>query len=193
MLEVLELSNNYLTGTIPKCLIEKEELRVLKLRSNKLMGTIDAFPSSCRLEILDVNGNFLQGKLPEYLVNCTSLMILDLGNNQINDKFPCRFKNISALRVLILQSNNLHGTIECPSTQAAWPNLQIIDLAKNNLSGRIPPAFFKTWKTMMIDDKWRLWYWERVDAILYRIFPQLDFVYEQHAGKNYRTLRWKPR
>ncbi|KAI4353398.1 hypothetical protein L6164_002351 [Bauhinia variegata] len=253
-LEVLELSNNSLTGTIPKCLFEKEQQTVLKLRSNKLIGTIDAFPSSCSLEILDVNGNFLRGKLPEYLVNCTRLEILDLGNNQINDKFPCRFKNISTLRVLILRSNNLHGSIECPSTQAAWPNLQIIDLAKNNLSGRIPPTFFKTWKTMMIDDKvtmsylsrnivekcsgdekqwkslppsenshssidwnfisselgftfgvgmiilplifwnrWRLWYWERVDAILYRIFPQLDFVYEQHAGKNYRTLRWKPR
>jgi hypothetical protein len=27
--------------------------------------------------------------------------------------------------------------------------------------------------------------------MLYKFIPQLDFVYEQHLGKWYRTLRWR--
>ncbi|WJX67395.1 hypothetical protein P8452_51864 [Trifolium repens] len=40
--------------------------------------------------------------------------------------------------------------------------------------------------------RWRIWYSKKVDDMLYRIIPQLDFVHEHHGGKKYRTLRWKP-
>ncbi|KAF7845294.1 Receptor-like protein 12 [Senna tora] len=209
-LEVLDLSNNSLTGTIPKCLIAMNgTLSILNLRRNKLIGTIDTFPGSCDLRTLDLHGNFLRGKIPKYLATCTVLEILDLGNNQIDDEFPCWLKSISTLHVLIMRSNKFHGSLKCPEySQVAWSHLQIIDLAFNNFSGIIPPKFFETMKAMMLDQNdgfafgigtiflllvfwrpWRIWYWKRVETVLYWMFPQLDFVYEYHAGKSYRVLR----
>ncbi|KAK7245299.1 hypothetical protein RIF29_40138 [Crotalaria pallida] len=148
LLSVLDLSNNVLTGAIPKCLIPMlGTLTVLDLSRNKLNGTIDTlFHGTCELRTLNLNGNSLQGKVPKYLANCTNLEVLDLGNNKILDNFPCLLKSIATLSVLILRSNNLHGPLKCPVT---WPSIQIIDLASNNFSGRVPNSFFETWKAMM--------------------------------------------
>ncbi|KAF7845299.1 receptor-like protein 7 [Senna tora] len=247
-LQVLDLSNNSLTGTIPKCLIAMNgTLSILNLRRNNLAGAIDTFPGSCNLRTLDLHGNVLRGKIPKYLAICTMLEVLDLGNNQIDDQFPCWLKNIPTLHVLIMGSNKFHGSLKCPEySQVAWSHLHIIDLAFNNFSGIIPPSFFQTMKAMTLDQNdddlpklqrprvsergygksdfgrkssidwnfisveigfafgigtiflllvfwrpWRIWYWKRVETVLYWMFPQLDFVYEYHAGKSYRVLRWK--
>ena len=45
-----------------------------------------------------------------------------------------------------------------------------------------PLIFWKTWRTR---------YWKHIDDLLYRVFPQLDFVHECRGGKHYRTLKWK--
>ncbi|KAI9077746.1 hypothetical protein K1719_040232 [Acacia pycnantha] len=37
----------------------------------------------------------------------------------------------------------------------------------------------------------RIWCWQHIDDLLYRVFPQLNFVYECRGGKHYRTLRWQ--
>ncbi|KAI4353399.1 hypothetical protein L6164_002352 [Bauhinia variegata] len=151
-LEALDLSNNFLTGTIPKCLVAMNgTLSVLNLMRNKLSGSIDTFPGPCSLRILQLNGNLLQGKLPKYLATCNMLEVLDIGNNQIDDEFPCWLESIPTLRVLILRSNQLNGSFQCPVTNASWSQLQIIDLASNSITGTIPSAFFKSWNTMMAD------------------------------------------
>ncbi|KAB1227249.1 Receptor-like protein 12 [Morella rubra] len=72
-LEVLDLSNNSFSGTIPRCLTSMN-LGVLDLKRNSLTGTIpDTFSEQCALHTLDVNGNLLDGKLPESLASCTQL------------------------------------------------------------------------------------------------------------------------
>ncbi|KHM99418.1 Receptor-like protein 12 [Glycine soja] len=112
-LKVLDLSNNSLTGTIPKCLIAMNgTLSILDLGRNKLSGTIDFLPGLCSLRTLHLNGNSLQGKLPKFLASCATMEILDIGHNRIHDHFPCWLKNISTLRILILQSNKLHGSLK---------------------------------------------------------------------------------
>ncbi|KAM1094985.1 hypothetical protein COP2_010149 [Malus domestica] len=40
----------------------------------------------------------------------------------------------------------------CNRTSGPWPNLQIIDIARNNFTGEIPGSFLKTWKAMMADE-----------------------------------------
>ncbi|KAK7349820.1 hypothetical protein VNO77_07539 [Canavalia gladiata] len=149
-LQVLDLSNNSLTGTIPKCLIAMNgTLSILDLGWNKLNGKIHTFPGLCSLTSLYLNGNSLRGKLPKYLTNCGMLEILDIRDNQIYDQFPCWLKNISTLRILVLGSNKFHGSLKCSGTKVAWPQLQIFDLASNNFDGRIPMSFFETWKATM--------------------------------------------
>ncbi|KAJ0027164.1 hypothetical protein Pint_34898 [Pistacia integerrima] len=143
-LQVLDLSDNNLNGMIPTCLIQKiETLGVLNLRRNNLTGTIpDAFPENCGLQTLNLNGNQLEGRVPKSLANCTTLEVLDLGNNQITDNFPCWLKYISSFRVLVLRSNKFYGTIGCPEIKGNWSMLQIVDLASNNFCGKLPAIGF---------------------------------------------------
>jgi len=161
---VLDLSNNFLSDTIPECLIAMSDTReaisgmedltlgVLNLRSNNLTGSIsDVFPSNCGLQTLDLNENQIEGKLPKSLANCKKLEVLDIGNNYIKDTFPCYLKNIIMLRVLVLRSNEFYGPVGCPGPNATWPKLQIIDLASNNFTGRLPTKYFSKWRAMVAD------------------------------------------
>ncbi|KOM58052.1 hypothetical protein LR48_Vigan11g108500 [Vigna angularis] len=68
------------------------------------------------------------------------------------DGFPCLLKNISTLRVLVLRKNNLHGHIGCPKTKGTWHMLQIVDLAINNFTGKLPGNCFTRWEAMMSDE-----------------------------------------
>ncbi|KAJ9693998.1 hypothetical protein PVL29_009797 [Vitis rotundifolia] len=152
-LQVLDFSDNALSGKIPSCLIENKALVVLNLRRNKFSGIISGeFPVNCLLQTLDLNGNILRGKIPKSLANCKDLEVLNLGNNQMNDVFPCSLKNTSNLRVLVLRANKFHGPIGCPKSNSTWAMLQIIDLAHNKFRGRLPEKCFSTWTAMMASE-----------------------------------------
>ena len=149
-LEVLDLSHNKFNGTIPQCLTEGETLRVLNLGDNLLNGNIpDRFSEACALRTLELHGNQISGPLPKSLANCTTLEVLNLGTNQINDVFPCLLKNISTFRVMVLRENKFQGPIRCPTIKSSWQMLQIVDLAFNNFSGKLPGKSLTTWKPMM--------------------------------------------
>ncbi|XP_058214306.1 receptor-like protein 33 [Rhododendron vialii] len=152
-LEILDLSNNRFTGTIPQCLIDKgtATLGVLNLQNNQLTGKIiGTFPYGCALRTLDLNGNCLEGQVPKSLANCANAEVLNLGTNKLNGYFPCFLANLSSLHVLVLRSNKLHGNIHCKGIHNnMWPKLQIIDLAFNNFSGILPAKFFSRRKAMM--------------------------------------------
>ncbi|KAM1597854.1 hypothetical protein PS2_032715 [Malus domestica] len=153
-LQVLDLSNNSLGGTIPWCLTEiSRTLAVLNLRRNRLGGSVpNRFPQHCSLKTLDLSGNQIAGLFPKSLANCTMLEVLNMGNNQIKDSFPRLLKNISSLRVLVLRSNHFYGQIGCNTTSGPWPKLQIVDIARNNFSGEIPGTCLITWSAMMADE-----------------------------------------
>jgi Leucine-rich repeat (LRR) protein len=150
-LEVLDLSNNSFSGTIPECLISMSEtLTVLDLRTNNLNGTIpNAFTNYCGLQFLALNGNQLGGELPKNLASCTMLKVLDVGNNLIKGTFPFYLKNASLLKVLILRNNKFYGSIAHLNPGATWQWLQILDIALNNFTSRLPiiPQF--DWMAMM--------------------------------------------
>ncbi|XP_058214632.1 receptor-like protein 33 [Rhododendron vialii] len=152
-LEVLDLSNNRFSGTIPQCLIDTctTTLRILNLRNNNLTGNITGtFPEDCALRTLDFSENLLEGQVPKSLANCANEEVLNLGNNNINGNFPCFLANLSNLRVLVLRSNKFHGNIHCRGIHNnIWPKLQIICLAFNNFSGTLPPKIFSQRKAMI--------------------------------------------
>ncbi|XP_050900102.1 receptor-like protein 7 [Lathyrus oleraceus] len=150
-LQVLDMSNNNISGIIPTCLMT-QNLVVLNLKKNNLLGSIpDVYPPSCALRTLDLQMNNLDGQIPKSLANCSTMEVLDLANNNIIDTFPCFLKDISTLRVLVLRKNKFYGPIECPTTDDTWPMLQIIDLAFNNFSGKLPEKSFTGWEAMMSD------------------------------------------
>ncbi|KAI8557068.1 hypothetical protein RHMOL_Rhmol05G0305700 [Rhododendron molle] len=152
-LDVLNLSNNRFSGTIPQCLIATgvATIRVLNLQNNNLTGNITGtFPKRCALRTLDLSENLLEGHVPKSLANCANAEVLNLGTNNIYGTFPCFLANLSSLRILVLRSNKFHGNISCRGIHNnIWPELQIIDLALNNFSGILPPKFFLQRKAMM--------------------------------------------
>ncbi|RDX62097.1 Receptor-like protein 12, partial [Mucuna pruriens] len=175
ILASLDLSDNHIQGIVPNWIWKLQNLQslnishnllthlegplqnlssrlVLNMKKNNLTGHIpDMFSAACALRTLDLHHNKLDGKIPKSLSNCTTLEVLDLGKNEIRDVFPCLLKNISTLRVLVLQKNKLYGHIECPNTNGTWHMLQIIDLAINNFSGKLPGTFFTRWEAMISD------------------------------------------
>ncbi|GLT92727.1 hypothetical protein SLE2022_105510 [Rubroshorea leprosula] len=153
-LQVVDLSRNFLNGTVPWCLVNMTQsgyLSVLNLRRNNLIGTIpDTFSGNCGLQTLNLNENSLQGKIPKSLANCKMLEVLDIGNNRISDSFPCWLSTISTLRILVLRSNKFYGSIECLMSNATMSLLQIVDVASNKFSGKLPKNFFESWTGMMV-------------------------------------------
>ncbi|KAM3689860.1 hypothetical protein ACJW30_09G077000 [Castanea mollissima] len=152
-LQVLNLSNNTLNGTIPQCLINiSKNLGLLDVRRNKLSGTIsDIFPGICGLQTLNLNGNLLEGVVPRSLANSINLVVFDIGNKHIKDAFPCYLMNISKLPVLILRSYKFYGSIDCGRTSDKWPMLQIVDLASNKFTGQLQIKSLST-KAMLNDE-----------------------------------------
>ncbi|KAK9928448.1 hypothetical protein M0R45_025584 [Rubus argutus] len=147
-LEVLNLSNNSLSGTVPHCLTTLSTLSVLNLRRNNLRN-VDMLSHNCSLRTLDMSENQIQGHFLKSFVNCPQLKVLNLGKNQITGPFPCFLMNIFTLHVLVLRSNKFYGDIGCLKTNGSWPMLQIIDLAHNNFSGKVPGRLLTTWQAMM--------------------------------------------
>jgi len=155
-LQVLDLSINKISGTMPACLMTMAgTIEVINLSKNNLTGSIpDMFPASCVVRTLNINGNHLHGPLPKSLSHCSSLKVLDIGSNQILCGFPCFLKNIPILSVLVLRNNKFHGTIECSHSQADkhWKMLQIVDISFNNFNGKLQEKYFATWDRMMQDE-----------------------------------------
>jgi len=102
---------------------------------------------------LYLRGNQLDGPIPKSLAYCSKLEVLDLGSNQITGGFPCFLKEISTLGVLILRNNKFQGSLKCLKANKTWEMLQIVDIAFNNFSGKLPRKYFTTWKRNITGNK----------------------------------------
>ncbi|BFG19885.1 hypothetical protein CerSpe_061590 [Prunus speciosa] len=142
LLEILHLHHNLLSGKIPDCFRNWEDLVVVNLESNSLIGNIPrSLGYLLSLKYLHLRKNLLHGELPPYLKNCIDLTILDLSYNKFLGKIPMWIgTSLSNLGVLNLRSNQLHGNI--PYKLCNLTYLQILDLAHNNLSGRMPRCLY---------------------------------------------------
>ncbi|KAL3735586.1 hypothetical protein ACJRO7_024671 [Eucalyptus globulus] len=150
-LKFLDLARNNFVGTIPQCLGNiSNDLSVLDLQENGLSGTISlTFSKNAVLSSLHLNGNKFEGLLPRSLINCKQLEVLDLGGNKLNDTFPRWLETLPSLRVLVLRSNRFHSSIGNPGTEFPFPQLRILDLSSNELTGPLPSAYFVNLKAMM--------------------------------------------
>ncbi|KAK7339814.1 hypothetical protein VNO77_20500 [Canavalia gladiata] len=132
-LETLDLSNNYLSGELPK---NMSRLNFLSLSNNKLNGTL--FPSLStmnQLWFLFLDGNSLSGNIPIAFYN-TSLLALDVSNNLLVGKLPRGEGNRSSLKMLLMSNNNLEGSI--PTEFVELISLRYLDLSHNKLTNSVP-------------------------------------------------------
>ncbi|XP_031101806.1 receptor-like protein EIX2 [Ipomoea triloba] len=149
-LQMLDISSNKLSGEIPSCFGKLQELGYLELGNNNLFGHIpNSLGSLSQLFSLHLQNNKFEGELPSSLQNLGSLITLDLSENGLMDVIPPWIgENLRSLRFLNFQKNKFFGDI--PFQLCYLNALQLLNLANNNISGSIPQCFNNF--TAMVND-----------------------------------------
>jgi Leucine-rich repeat (LRR) protein len=138
MIQVIDLSENLLTGSIPKILGELSNLQELQLSVNHLSGIIPPEISNCTsLTQLEVDNNALSGEIPHLIGNLRSLNLFFAWQNKLTGRIPDSLSDCQELQSLDLSYNNLIG--EIPKNLFNLRNLTKLLLISNDLSGFIPP------------------------------------------------------
>ncbi|KAJ7961204.1 Leucine-rich-repeat receptor-like protein, partial [Quillaja saponaria] len=162
-LNILDLSNNKIRGTIPTWVWKFDLLVHLNLSHNLLMDLEGPLQNlNSKLVALDLHSNQLQGPIPifpHYNIyldfssnNFSSVIPHDIGNhlsstvffslssNKFQGHIPESICNATSLQVLDLSYNNFSGTIpQCLTT--ASETLGVLNLRKNGLVRNIPNTF----------------------------------------------------
>ncbi|MFS7983917.1 putative leucine-rich repeat domain superfamily [Helianthus anomalus] len=147
-LQVLDISSNMMTGTLPLCLGNlSNSLSYLDLKQNNFHGPMLNTSHGCLLKKIDLSENRFSGKVSRSLANCINLEFLSLASNSFEDVFPLWLGTHPKLQVLILRSNKFYGAIQGLSS-SQFLQLRIIDISNNGFSGQLPHKSFQNWNAM---------------------------------------------
>ncbi|XP_057969381.1 receptor-like protein 15 [Malania oleifera] len=110
-LEVLNLEDNFLSGSIPPSIRALPSLKALSLARSKINGSLP--PDLCelnKLQELDLSDNNLEGTLPPCLNNLTNLRLLDLSKNQFIGKLSkSLISSLTAMEYIDFSNNSFKG------------------------------------------------------------------------------------
>lgn len=135
----IELSNNKLTGKIPRNVGDLQALEVFNLyRSPGITGSIPVSIGTINtLQEINLGTCHLSGGIPAGIFNLPVLHTFDVSINDLTGSVPSTVGNAGAtLKILSLGQNLLTGDI--PSSVNSLVHLQILNLKNNKLSGNIP-------------------------------------------------------
>ncbi|KAL5737668.1 hypothetical protein ACOSP7_030429 [Xanthoceras sorbifolium] len=136
---ILSLENNSLSGEVPDCWMNWQNLQVLNLGNNEFTGNLPpSMGNLSDLQSLILRKNNFSGVIPFVsLENCTKLEVLDAAENQFaGNVLTWLAERFAGMKILKLRSNNFQGLL--PKELCRLSSLQILDLAYNNLFGNIP-------------------------------------------------------
>ncbi|XP_059066811.1 receptor-like protein EIX2 [Cryptomeria japonica] len=139
-LRLIYLSACGLSGSIPS-LLNLTHLSQLHLRHSSFPFQVPSWLQNVSsLVSLDLTDCDLTGSIPsDFLHEASSLSNLCLRKNSLQGVIPASIANFSKLETLDLSDNQFTGVIPLFGSPARQPSsLSMIDLAFNNLKGRIP-------------------------------------------------------
>lgn len=168
---MLDLSNNSLTGPLPRSLVKCRSLRNLDVGHNNLNGSLVGQMSLVSLFSLSLR-DVIKGRWPiDIFLQATSLGFIDLSSYKFEgttplpsfavDKYSISGYNFSGdissfmcndtgLWFLDISNNSLTGTLpECLKNIAT--NLTFLNLRMNKLHGMIPEIFLDICRLRFVD------------------------------------------
>ncbi|WVZ54559.1 hypothetical protein U9M48_005340 [Paspalum notatum var. saurae] len=160
-LNVIDLSHNRLSGSLPPCLggipfgTHAYDIPVLYNFSD-MGGSVHLDFDSGNLDFewttppfyLQGFTFFTKGKLYTYSRNFITLMFgIDLSGNMLSGEIPPQVGNLSHVKSLNLSHNSFTGHI--PATFANMAAIESLDLSHNELSGPIPEGLTQLWSLEM--------------------------------------------
>ncbi|KAL7616485.1 hypothetical protein Lser_V15G01263 [Lactuca serriola] len=136
-LQVLDLSDNELSGEVPKELFTNlSYLDILKLSRNNLHGEVLSGNLSWgNHQWVYLDGNRFTGKIgiKSWEENLEGLRALDISNNLFTGVIPSWLSNMKYLSELVVRNNSLKGRFPCGAAPFSF-----LDISQNSFSGPIP-------------------------------------------------------
>ena len=129
----IDLSDNFLSGSLPADLAQLTALDVFRAQQNQLTGSIPPLAGLTALLLVDVSDNQLTGSIPP-LAGLTSLQTIYVQYNQLDGSIP-PLAGLTALQNFVAYNNQLNGPIPALTGLTA---LQDFDVGDNQLTGSIP-------------------------------------------------------
>ncbi|KOM54881.1 hypothetical protein LR48_Vigan10g077300 [Vigna angularis] len=176
----VDLSNNNLSGEIPREITYLDGLIYLNLSGNQLSGQIPPSIGNMRLlESIDLSRNQLSGKIPPTISNLSFLNNLDLSHNHLEGKIPTGTQ-IQSFEASDFVGNNLCGPplpINCSSDQ----QIPYIDHSKTENGGHgvnwflvsltvgFIVGFWIVIAPLLIYRSWRYAYFSFLDNMWYKV------------------------
>ncbi|KAB2087579.1 hypothetical protein ES319_A04G113500v1 [Gossypium barbadense] len=189
----IDLSCNKLEGPIPDVIGKFKALHVLNLSHNALSGKIPlSLGKMQQMESMDLSSNNMSSSIPQQLLKLTFLAVLNLSHNQLEGPIPAGKQFATFTNESYEGNNGLCGNPLTKQCKDATPNhgqdsnprtgnhinWNLISVEIGFVFGLgvvILPLMF--WKG------WRIWYFKRIDRLLFKFFPKLD-----HRNRNHRTI-----
>lgn len=136
----LHMSGIPLESDFPEELFQLTALEYLFIASSGITGELSSeIMKLSSLVELDLSENALSGSIPSEVTQLLSLELLDLsGNNLSGNLNALKLDDLTQLRYLYLDSNQLTGQIPSLSTQQ---NIEEIGMSDNAFTGPIPDNF----------------------------------------------------
>ncbi|KAG8390180.1 hypothetical protein BUALT_Bualt01G0056600 [Buddleja alternifolia] len=136
-LEIMDFSQNKLSGEIPSAVGDFSSLQFLNMARNSFIGSFPVKIGQLKsLSFLDLSENQLNSSIPSDIGFITSLNELRLEKNSFEGNIPTTIGNCAALISLSLADNELTGSI--PASLAKLTSLQMVDVSFNKLTGALP-------------------------------------------------------
>ncbi|CAN8303486.1 unnamed protein product [Cochlearia groenlandica] len=133
----LEVSDNRLSGEIPRGIGDYQELTLIDLSDNLLNGSIpSSIGSVTKLETLLLSTNSLSGTIPESISRIQTLRRFAANRNRFTGEVPSGITK--HLENLDLSFNSLEGSI--PDDLLSQGSLVSVDLSSNQFVGWIPQS-----------------------------------------------------
>ncbi|PON76400.1 Mitogen-activated protein kinase kinase kinase [Parasponia andersonii] len=158
----LNLSDNFISGSIPPSFCSLQQLRHLYLSHNRLSGKFPVELTRCSLLMLldlsynhfegpvspqignfrnlalslNLSSNHFQGNIPETIQNLILLEEIDFSRHNFSCVIPSSIERCISLKYSYFSNNIIQGPI--PESLKLITDLESLDLTHNQLNGTIP-------------------------------------------------------